>query len=55
MGLTAGLDAVAKRRNPFPAPEENRTPIAQPVTQSQLSYSGSTQTQERSCKLTFAI
>jgi hypothetical protein len=28
---TAGLDAVAKRKIPFPAPAENGTSVVQPV------------------------
>jgi hypothetical protein len=31
VGPRAGLDAVAKRKNPFPVPTGNRTPVAQPV------------------------
>jgi hypothetical protein len=28
---TAGLDAVAKRKDPLPTPAGNRTPVVQPV------------------------
>jgi len=31
VGPRAGLDAVAKRKNPFIAPVGNRTPVAQSV------------------------
>jgi hypothetical protein len=41
--LRPGLDAVAKRKNPFIAPVENRTPVVQPVASSLywLSYPAS--------------
>jgi hypothetical protein len=43
MGHRVTLDAMAKRRNPFPAPGEKRIPVVQPVAQSLygISYLGS--------------
>jgi hypothetical protein len=42
MGPRAGLDAVAKRKDPFLVPIGNRTPVVQPVAQTLcwLSYPG---------------
>jgi hypothetical protein len=43
MGSRAGLDAVAKRKVPIPAPAGKWTPVVQPIAQSLywLSYPGS--------------
>jgi len=31
VGPRVSLDAVAKRKNPFPAPAGNQTPVIQPI------------------------
>jgi hypothetical protein len=42
VGPSASLDAMAKRKNPFPAPVGNRIPVVEPAAQS--LYLGSLKT-----------
>jgi hypothetical protein len=38
VGPRPGLDAVLKRKAPFPVPVGNRTPVVQPVTFVSVKY-----------------